>query len=193
MITLDKIISEYDKFGYKVFTNDTKAFNLNIYGIRKDNIKAGVFDDELGVFWRYKGLWNWLRFRGTTDPGRHYLMNPLNKDGCFILAKGQHRNMWKLGTHKGKIAFQQINKVKGFRDDNGDDKLDFDSSKSVEGIFGINGHYSGNSEEEVGRWSAGCQVWACNDEHSLMMELAGKAIKNFSNSFTYTLLEEKDF
>jgi hypothetical protein len=106
----------------------------------------GVYDDAI------------LRFIGTrcdifeasTDPGWYYVKNPCNARGCAKLRDG----LWwfELGLHKGHPALVQACE---FDVDRLDEFGVPDYRES--GWFGINLH-SGGTGEDVGSWSAGCQV-----------------------------------
>ena len=44
----------------------------------------------------------------------------------------------------------------------------------------------------VEKWSAGCQVFQDYHHFEIFMRLIAEAEKNWTNSFTYTLITEKD-
>jgi hypothetical protein len=78
---------------------------------------------------------NWA---ATTEPGRWYTLNPMNRQGAARIAFGQYR-AWRMGMHgSGKTrheALVQVNPIRVCRDLNKDairtgDKLDT-------GLFGI--------------------------------------------------------
>lgn len=180
--------------GYAVFENG-KPFNLNIVGIRANNPVPGSFDDMIYCFYKDRG--NYIKFAwpATTDPGLYYLQNPLNVDGTAILVPGQYRGAFKLGLHHGKYeALVQAKPLKVIRDIDRDSVLEFESKNIEEGMFGINIHRASNSHESktVGKWSAGCQVFANPDHFRTFIELCKSSAKLYGNSFTYTLINEKD-
>jgi hypothetical protein len=194
IITSDKLVRALQRKGYDLFEDDSKPFNLNVIGIRSSDATPDKFNDRIVVMWKWKGNWNIYISPATTDPGLYYLENPLNVEGTFIMAPGQHKGLWEKATHKGYPAFKQKANVKGYRDADRDNEFDMDPSKLVEGMFGINGHRAKDegSSTIVGKWSAGCQVWQWDDDHEIIMELADRAIPYWGNSFTYTLLLEAD-
>ena len=61
---------------------------------------------------------------------------------------------------------------------------------------GINIHrataLSGKTSTYIDRWSAGCQVIASNDDWHEFLNICQEARSEWSNSFTYTLIESKD-
>ena len=77
-------------------------------------------------------------------------------------------------------------------DFNRDGKLDFASGKEQTGFFGINIHRSSPTGEStlVNKWSAGCQVFARITEYNEFIGLCKKAIAEWGNEFTYTLIRK---
>ncbi len=188
MTTVSDILKIAQLKGYKVFENDTKPYNLNIWGIR--NPQTG-FNDEFHIFWKYKGSWSHFTMMGTTDPGSYYLENPLNLKGTAILQEGQHRGLFKLGKHKGKyLALVQNSEVTVWRDYNKDNVLDFVNPDK--GMFGINFHRAHSKYEvtQIGRFSAGCQVVLNPTEFDMFIYLCQRA--SWGDSFTYTLINISD-
>jgi len=205
-ITYKTLLSTAQSQGYKVFQNDTKPYNLNIWGIRADNPKPNQFDDLIILWWKYKGLWSMRKFAATTDPGLYYLNNPLSPQGTAIMREGQHVGMWGIGLHQGKYeALKQVKPITVTRDYNKDNKLDFESGRTETGMFGINCHRAnanGNSIQ-VDRWSAGCQVLQNRKikqpgdklptyEFDYFMSICNESADLYGNSFTYTLVSEKN-
>jgi len=181
----------YKKKGFIFFKKG--AYNLNIFGVRINRTISNSFDDTLVIVYKDEtGLWIIDRFKGTTDPGLYYSQTPLNVNGCAILAPGQYRGMWKIGTHKGYPAFVQKSPCTVYRDNNKNGILDYKNPHT--GVFGINGHraMANNVIARVGKFSAGCQVWASPWKFRCAINIARKAAKTHSNSFTYTLFEEGD-
>jgi len=62
------------------------------------------------------------------------------------------------------------------------------------GLFGINIHRAikWGIVNYVNRFSAGCQVFRDPGDFGELIELCEKSLKYFPNSFSYTLIEEKD-
>ena len=198
LYTIENIKKIFKEKGYVFFPTD-KMYNLNLIGVRSFNPKANSFDDTLIVIFSDETgqVYNW-QYDITTDPGAYWLKHPLNKNGTAILVPSQYRDVWKIRLHQGKYEAlcQKSNvPVKVYRDRNRDDILDFDTTSIDDGIFGINLHHSNYYTEsyQVDKWSAGCQVFKRVKDFNEVMKLAKKARKLYGNSFTYTLLEEKDF
>lgn len=179
--------------GYAYFK--TGDYNLNIIGIRsnQNNKVTNKFDDFMLVTYYIKGVLHSKVYNITTDPGRYYMQNLCNKKGTAILVPGQYRGCWKVGTHNGKYtALVQSKPVKVYRDANKNDIYDY--LNIDEGIFGINIHRSNpySTSTNIDNWSAGCQVFANAKDFTEFMKLCEEQKKRYGNSFTYTLLNEKD-
>ncbi len=184
----------FDDLKYNIFRGDQKNYDLNIVGIRNEGAEPNAFDDEIWVFWRFENRWTLKKFKATTDPGLTYLEDPLNAAGTAILKEGQYKGAWRLGKHHGKYdALVQASPVTVIRDFNRDNKFDFASGKEQTGIFGINIHRSSATGESlfVNKWSAGCQVFARINEYNEFIGLVKKAIGEWGNSFTYSLINKR--
>lgn len=193
--TLDPTMAVMKKKGYKVFSNEA-GFDLNIVGIRTKELQANRFDDFITVFYRIHGEWLFNVFKCTTDPGAYWLKNPMNVSGTAILKEGQYRRSHRIGKHKGKyIALVQNSPLTVFRDFNRDKVLNLKAGSEQTGMFGINIHRSSASHEstQVDKWSAGCQVFCDPNQFKFFINLCKQGRDSFGNSFTYTLLNERDF
>ena len=194
-ITMEAVQEIFERKGYKFFTNG--RYNLNLLGVRRDTSVSNKFDDYLVAIYKSEDdAWKCLVWQATTDPGKHWLENPLNPAGTAILIPNQYRSTWKIGEHRGKYrALCQAKNVRVWRDNDKDDELDFLCENSQEGIFGINIHKSNpyTESQRVDKWSAGCQVFKRAQDYAVFMGLCDRACHLYGNSFTYTLLEEQDF
>ena len=119
---------------YNIFDDNSKPFNLNIWGIRNRNLKAGYFDDLLVVFWKENnGAWTVVSFEVTTDPSDISLINFRNNLGTAIITEAQHRGVWQLGLHKGQYeALVQRRPITVIRDFNKDGILDIPSNELLD-------------------------------------------------------------
>lgn len=193
--TLEQTLAAMENKGYKVFTNES-GFDLNIVGIRTKELQANRFDDLLTIFYRMHEEWVFNVFKCTTDPGAYWLNEPMSELGTAILKEGQYRGSHKLGKHRGRyLALVQQSPVTVIRDANRDTALDLDSGREETGIFGINIHRASSHNEsiQVDKWSAGCQVLCDPNQYDFFISLCKKGREAFGNSFTYTLLHERDF
>jgi len=193
----ENIKSYFQAQEYKFFDTPDRKLNLNVIGVRRDNQGTNTFDDFILVMYREEELMVSKRYQVTTDPGKYWLLNPLNPKGTAILKPGQYRGTWQLGKHQGKYeALVQRKPVKVYRDNNKDEVLDYNSMTTMvdEGYFGINIHRSNPYDQSytVNKWSAGCQVFKKVEDYNKFIKLCKDSAKIYGNSFTYTLIEEKD-
>jgi hypothetical protein len=186
MYTKEQIEKAVISKGYKWFTDsNNKDYDVNIVGIRNSDTNNEVtnkFDDKIDC---------------TTDPGKHWVENIMNKHGVAILKPGQYRGSHKIRLHQGRYeALGQQKPVKVYRDKNIDGTYDLSEENVYEGLYGINIHratkYAGKKSSQIDKWSAGCQVIAANDDWTAFMKIMRKARAIWGNSFTYTLIESKD-
>lgn len=188
-----------DLFKQKDYVFFTKGqYNLNIIGVRSDNHNrvTNRFDDFLVVDYNTKGCHKRQIFTITTDPGLTTMKKPINAKGTAILAPGQYRGTYAIAIHNGKYKAlcQRLKPVKVYRDNNRDDVFDFDPKTIDSGMFGINIHKSNDywTRESVDGYSAGCQVFNDSKQFAAFMRLCEKSRELYGNSFTYTLLDEKE-
>jgi len=190
-----KLIRTFKQKGYQLFKEDQKPYNLNIVGIRSDNLLPNSFDDEICVFWKFEGNWNLKLYKVTTDPGLTYLKDPINNAGTAILKEGQYRGVYKLGLHRRKYtALVQAAPVTVIRDFDLDDRLDFRSGVEQTGFFGINIHRASSTGEStlVNKWSAGCQVFSSIHHYNEFIRLCKNASSEWGDFLTYTLVRKSD-
>lgn len=186
----------FKKKGYAYFTNGD--YNLNIIGVRSDQNRkvTNAYDDYLVLIYKTNGNWTRQVYNITTEPGLTYMKNPSNSKGTAILAPGQYRGAYSVDLHRGKYkALCQRNKaVKVYRDGNKDSMYDLVPEKLDTGMFGINIHRSSEYAvtKNINNYSAGCQVFSDPNQFKSFMNLVNKSKDIFGNSFTYTLIDEKD-
>lgn len=194
-LTREQAFDRVKKQGSVIFENDSRPYNLNIIAIRNKNPKLDEFGCQLLIAWKHKGVWHEKSYRITTYPGSYYLKQRLlNPKGCAILAPGQYRGIYALRLHNNKYEAlcQTHGPVRVYRDKNRDNEFDFDDSKTFLGDFGINVHNSpdGKDTKKVGANSAGCLVFADDNEFYEARDLWRRAKEEFGNKFTLTLVEE---
>lgn len=195
------ILKRVEALGYKVFSSG--PYDLNLFGIRSSQAKAGSFDDWMGCAYQdEKMMWVVEWWPATTDPGVYWLegYDSSRVKGTAILVPGQYRGVYKIDKHGGKYEAlcQRNGPVKVWRDSNRDDVLDW-SGPEYEGMYGINLHHASYNPSRpstvVNKWSAGCQVHAGIHTFERMMSLARLQIKHhptWAQAFTYTLITEDD-
>lgn len=199
ILTPENLQSYFRAKDYKFFDTPDKKLNINIIGVRRDNQGTNTFDDYLLVMYRDKEEMITQHWEATTDPGKYWLENPMNPKGTAVLIPGQYRGTWKIGKHQNSYeALVQRKPVKVWRDNNKDEVIDYESFSTLnpvdEGFFGINIHRSNPYTESyvVNKWSAGCQVFKRVQDFVEFMDLCRQSSKIYGNSFTYTLIDEKD-
>ena len=189
----------YKKKKYK-FCEGT--YNLNIFGIRDTCFADDTFNDYIGVAYEDDLCQKKVDlYPGTTDPGVHYLRNPLNKNGTIIMLEGQYRGCYKIGIHNRSkpvnsySALEQIGAMAYVRDNNKDDILDIDPSKKITGIFKTNLHRCSKWKivRYIGLYSAGCQVIQ-DPKHfdELMVTAKRQQSLGWGEKFSYTLFNISD-
>lgn len=113
------------------------------------------------------------RWTATTEPGKFFTENPLNRDGAARIAFGQYK-AWKVGTHGQRGAHEalvQRGEIRVHRDLNRDFSREGDAEFSGAG-FGINQHWGYDlPEANIGKASAGCLVGRTRAGHRRFMEL----------------------
>ena len=180
------------KKGYRLFV---RPYELNIVGVRTDNVKPNAFDDAIYVFFNNgEGKLIEHQFSATTDPGTYWLKNPMNPQGTAILKEGQYLQAYGLGLHRGKyLALVQKRPVTVMRDYDRNAVLDFLNGREDKGLFGINIHRASESgtTKIVDHYSAGCQVFSSATDYVLFMALCERHKQLYGNVFTYTLIDER--
>lgn len=197
-MTHSEIKSLYDSNGFVFYTDRYRA---NLFGRRNaDKVTVDQFNDVLGVAY-VDGFGNaqCLEFAGTTKPGLTSLSGePMNKNGTFILAPGQHLNAWIVGFHhandpaKRYEAYVQSGPgvFKGWRDADKDGKFDFDG-KIYTDVGGLNGHRANiNETAKVGPHSYACQVVQDDKEHLIWLAVGKRCAELYGNKFHYTLFQD---
>jgi hypothetical protein len=191
---LQDIIDEMQNLGYEV---DTRPYKLNVVGIRNPNISQPEnYEDNIAYFYfDENGELVGKIAEGTTTPSVYWLQNPLSSEGTAIMKQGQYKDAYSIGLHKGKYeALVQTKPVTIIRDADRNEILNY-FAKTNDGLYGINIHRSTPSfasEDKIGQDSAGCQVFRIKDDFDEMMRLAKQSKIKYGNTFTYTLIDERE-
>lgn len=173
-----------------------------IIGVRSDEDTENKFDDK---FYEFEGETFIRVLSGTTNPGATILrggFTKYNSQGAAVLKADQwYYGVWKYGLHNGKMpALVQLGaQVTVFRDGDRDGKSE-QLGRESSGWFGINFHtntYDFSKKnlkiksEDIGSWSAGCQVINDREKYAEMIEYYSLASKNGTQTHvTYVLLNE---
>ena len=195
-LIVENLKSIFKKKKYAFFDNN-KSYNVNVIGVRSNQLKANEFDDCLFLIYRDDDKdWVVHSYQITTDVGIRYLKTPINDDGAAILVPGQYRGVYSVARHRGKYEAlcQKNGKVKVWRDDDRDKILDMDDSTIQEGYYGINIHRAAatGEMEYVNGYSAGCQVFKAARDFNEFMALIKLSAKKYNNKFTYTIIIEDE-
>jgi len=172
-----------------------------ILGVRSTADITNVFDDK---FYYFDGETFVTVLTGTTNPGLNILrrFEQFNKMGAAVIKSDQwYYNVWQYGMHRGRMPglLQVGAEVIVYRDGNKDGKSE-EKGKTISGFYGINHHtntYNWSPEnmkvvaEDIGAWSAGCQVVNQRQKFADMMEWFAEAKKSRKQMFvTYCLIKE---
>jgi hypothetical protein len=129
-------------------------------------------------------------WEATSEPGRHWTINPMNPGGAARIAFDQYK-AWVVGTHlKGRAsaheALVQVEPVTVHRDLNRD--FNRTNDKTDTGLFGINQHWGYDApKEDLGNTSAGCLVGRTKSGHREFMA-ALKADPRFVANSAYRFM-----
>ena len=146
------------------FPENKEPFRINLAGIRTSYNVTNKFDDTLCA-WRYteNGSLEYIIGDGTTKAGLFYTsVELLNPEGVAIISEGYHKDLWTWGHHHEYEAFKQFSPFKGYRDKNKNLTFDLNELIEIKQTACVNMHHSGSDssdDKNVGRNSAGCQVW----------------------------------
>lgn len=198
----DWLRSECARLDYVWFEGGPRRrpFDLNIIAIRMLPGQPDRFDDYLTCsYLDHAGQWTTDMWPITTDPGLHWLRNPGKVEGTAILAPGQYRSSHEVGEHKGQYPalVQSGGSVTVIRDSDRDGDLDYGGYRDT-GFFGINIHASDsnpfndqdpNPAHLVGRWSAGCLVFAFSADYREWWGIVLRSAASWGERFSLTLLE----
>lgn len=172
------IINYCIKQGYKLYTSPDKVNIIYLEGCNVDftfNTDAPNYFNDLRLIIKFIDNEPTIVFKSTatTEPGRKYTIHPLNPNGAFRIAFGQHLNAWIVGTHKpgtsgAHEALVQVAPITGYRDKNKD--YTRTSDLLVTGLFGINQHW-GYDMSLVEGASAGCLTSQSRADHRRFMSV----------------------
>lgn len=192
--------------GYRFF--DTGKYNLNIIGVRSMESRSNAFDDYLFVAYRDKMLQPRVNsYNITTDPGKPWLLKPMDPLGTAVIVPGQYLDAYTIGIHgrskpanRQYEALEQVGSMRYVRDNSKDDLIDtrlwLDPKNVFTGILKTNIHRCSkwSIQKLVETYSAGCQVHADPKKFEEFMALCRTSRDILKvNRFTYTLLMESDF
>jgi hypothetical protein len=194
----EKVVACCEERGYSL---DRGTGEINLVGIEGMNLdgtpnedQPNVFNDLIGclIFENGQPRFSCL-YVGTTEPGRYYTVKKvLSAKGAARLELGQQR-CWQTGPH-GKTKYEALVQtgapVKVRRD--GDKDFSREGDVLDTGYFGVNIHHGGdNPINDIGRYSAGCQVIRSTRDFDKFMQIVKSDPRwqaNHRYIFQYTLL-----
>lgn len=203
MFTADNLRAVFARKGYS-WNDGTLA--INIIGIRSKNSESNSFDDRIVVAYKdTNAQWRIKDYPFTTDPGKPWLLKPMDPGGCAVMVPGQYVDAYMIGIHgrskpvgpRQYEALEQVGKIAYVRDNTRDSKINTELYKDPKNIFRAilktNIHRSSlySIQRFVETYSAGCQVFQSPSDFSEFMAIC-RLCKPATNRFTYTLLEEAD-
>ena len=162
-----------------------------IVGVRSEEDAPNKYDDK---FYLFNGEQFVKVVTGTTNPGTPILQGgylKYNRVGAAVVKADEvYYDVWKFGLHQGKMpALRQVGNFIVFRDGDKDGKSEEIGAPITGSGYGINFHTCSYLEkvigENIGGWSAGCQVVNNTEQYYMVINL----IKN-QNRITYCLLKE---
>jgi hypothetical protein len=202
--SIEKLRQIFQDKGYR--WNESGQFAINIIGVRSDTSESNKFDDFMIVAAKDKNYqWVVRVYPITTDPGKPWLLKPMDPGGCAVMVPGQYIDAYMVGIHgrskpadRRYEALEQCGKIRYVRDNNRDSRIDRelyqDPKKIFSSIIKTNIHRA--SRWTIGRfietYSAGCQVFQKYADFEEFMKICKLAMPYNRNRFTYTLLEERD-
>jgi hypothetical protein len=187
-INLDKIITELKRTGvynqqFNIVGLEGLAFVNGGFVLTEDD--ADRWNDSIIVIKDNKII---DAYSATTEPGRYYTLNPMNRAGAARIAFGSYKNCYKIGTHGVKaphLALVQCGPITICRDLNQDfsrvgDRI-YTGSEYMVNLHAAVG--SPDFEDSIGLYSAGCQVIRLYSQQKIFMMLCRESgLKVFSYS-----------
>ena len=149
-----------------------------IVGIRSTEDATDKFDDK---FYLFEGETFLHVTTGTTNPGAPVLQGGFlkynNAGAAVVKSNSWYYDVWAYGLHMGKMpALRQVGPITVHRDGDKDGKAE-ELGAPITGLYGINFHaatynnFFRGVQENIGEWSAGCQVVNNKQEHLQWIDL----------------------
>lgn len=147
---------------------------FNIFGIRnEEKQKEDIWNDWIGYFTNT----DFQIYKGTTDPGIYWTVNPMNRLGTAHMCLGYHKKIWTVGKHQGKYTALcntwKCLPTKVWRDFDKDTIQDA-NEKIEKSWIGLNLHKSNDLAimTKIGKYSAACQVLVDHDNFEKLLQSA---------------------
>lgn len=157
-----RVVNYMESKDYKLFKSKDECNLIGLEGINPDGQlnkdELDKWNDLIGVLkFNSSGIPYFdCLYRGTTEPGRFYTINPLNPNGAARLVPGQY-TAWQLGLHRGRPGLVQCAPLSIQRDRNKDGSRAGDVL-TVENWIGINIHRASRASlNSIGPWCLSTQ------------------------------------
>ncbi|HHY70526.1 MAG TPA: hypothetical protein GX519_02475 [Thermoanaerobacterales bacterium] len=197
--TLQEIKDTMLRLKMRVFTKD---FDVTLGGIRDGDPYSNTFNDFLFMLYHEKGELKGVVIEGTVDAGLGSRKMPSHPDGVAIIQHTkQYMGVYQYQNpkenpdhwgHRGNEAFRQIAPMDYWRDNNMDEKADFEG-KTYTGIFNTNIHNMGVLGINVNSWSEGCPG-SVEQKMRLLYDIAKlQRDSGLGDIFSFAILHENDF
>ena len=157
------------------------------------------FDDRAGTVYRDReGNLEVKLYDATNDPGTYWLENPSRPGGCAVPRAGYYTGSMQLGDHRGKPGLVNWGLVaigydRYITDGSGGWKVNLADQKDY---IGLNIHRAGKASTHVNKYSAGCTVFAKEEDLEAVLKTCelGLAFSIGSRAaasifFSYAILE----
>jgi hypothetical protein len=197
-MSLQEVVDMVEASGYSL---DKRPNKLNLVGIRDSSVAVPEnYSDAIAyLYWDDNGNIQGKVAEATTTPSVYYLQNIFpgaeKTGGSAIMKGGQYKDAYALGLHNSSYeALIQVKPVTVIRDGDRNSILNY-FGNTTSGLYGINIHRSTAawaSQDKIGQDSAGCQVFRDRDDFNDMMSLAKKSSYKYGNTFTYTLIDQRE-
>jgi hypothetical protein len=202
-LTFSRVRNFYEKMNYPFFISRNKNYNLNIGAIRSSDLTPDTYNDTIFLAWEWQGRGYLKTYKGTTDPGLYYLLNPINVNGTAIIIPEYYRGVYEIGWHRKNTSFahmalRQKAPMKYWREKEYTvtSQLPINHEVVYEEIGFTNLHSKPMNfpvTQFIGKVSAGCIV--VQDPvlfHNEFIPICREGAKNFGNSFSFALFYEPD-
>jgi GH24 family phage-related lysozyme (muramidase) len=185
-----RIIRYMQRKGYAI---DCGPKEMNIVYVEGMNPDGSLNDDRPNQFNDLRLVIEFLHGRpriagcweGTTEPGRHYTLNPMNSQGAARIRFGQYR-AWRIGLHglsSPHRALIQVAPIDVHRDANRDFLRTGDNVQR--GLFAINQHAGyDHPRNDIRTASAGCLVGRTTRGHGEFLALIEQDPRYLASPFS---------
>lgn len=187
LFSVHRLVGAMRAKGYRVYD---RPFELNIVAERNNTVRSESFDDTLHLFYKDShDDWVHHEYLVTTDPNVYYIDNPAHAKGYGFIKKGQWLNAYQLGYHKTRKALVQVRPITVIRNYDLKGVIKRYTGEEHTGIFGNNIH---DRKGNMLNASAGCVVFAHDEDYRQFLAACEQHKTLYGNQFTLTLFDWRD-